>query len=44
MIGVALSYGQTRFRAPAEVSIVLLAAVALDALRRRAWTARASAV
>jgi hypothetical protein len=36
-IGTALSYGFTRFRASAEVAIVLLAAVAIDAvLRRRA--------
>jgi len=31
-IGVALTYGQTRFRAAAEPSIVLLAAIALAAL------------
>ncbi|MDQ1510949.1 MAG: hypothetical protein QOG50_2793 [Actinomycetota bacterium] len=36
-IGTALTYGFTRFRASAEVAIVLLAAVAVDAvLRRRA--------
>jgi 4-amino-4-deoxy-L-arabinose transferase-like glycosyltransferase len=36
-IGTALTYGFTRFRASAEVAIVLLAAVAIDAvLRRRA--------
>jgi 4-amino-4-deoxy-L-arabinose transferase-like glycosyltransferase len=36
-IGTALTYGFTRFRAAAEVAIVLLAAVAIDAvLRRRA--------
>ena len=36
-VGAALSYGFTRFRASAEVAIVLLAAVAIDAvLRRRA--------
>ena len=36
-VGVALVYGFTRFRASAEVAIVLLAAVAIDAvLRRRA--------
>ena len=36
-IGAALTYGFTRFRAAAEVAIVLLAAVAVDAvLRRRA--------
>ena len=36
-IGTAVTYGFTRFRAAAEVAIVLLAAVAVDAvLRRRA--------
>ena len=36
-IGVAITYGFTRFRSAAEVSIVLLAAVGVDAvLRRRA--------
>jgi 4-amino-4-deoxy-L-arabinose transferase-like glycosyltransferase len=35
VISVALTFGQTRYRAPAEVSIVLLAAVAADALWRR---------
>jgi 4-amino-4-deoxy-L-arabinose transferase-like glycosyltransferase len=34
-VGVALTYGFTRFRAAAEVAIVLLAAVALDAVFRR---------
>jgi hypothetical protein len=32
---VVLTYGQTRFRAPAEPAFVLLSAVALDALLRR---------
>jgi 4-amino-4-deoxy-L-arabinose transferase-like glycosyltransferase len=37
VIAVAFTYGQTRFRAPAEISMALLAAVAIDAvLRRRA--------
>jgi hypothetical protein len=37
VIAVAFTYGQTRFRAPAEISLALLAAVALDAaVRRRA--------
>jgi hypothetical protein len=35
VVGVALVYGFTRFRASAEVAIVLLAAVAIDALLRR---------
>jgi hypothetical protein len=34
-IGAAITYGSTRFRASAEVAIVLLAAVGLDALLRR---------
>jgi 4-amino-4-deoxy-L-arabinose transferase-like glycosyltransferase len=37
VIAVAFTYGQTRFRAPAEISMALLAAVTIDAvLRRRA--------
>jgi hypothetical protein len=37
VIAVALTFGQTRYRAPAEPVVVLLAAVAADAwLRRRA--------
>jgi len=32
VIAVAITWGYTRFRAPAEVSLVLLAAVALDAI------------
>jgi 4-amino-4-deoxy-L-arabinose transferase-like glycosyltransferase len=39
-IGVALTYGQTRFRAAAEPSIVLLAAVALVAVATRARRTR----
>jgi hypothetical protein len=35
LVTVVLFYGSTRFRAPAEPSIVLLAAVAVDALVRR---------
>jgi hypothetical protein len=34
-LGTLASYGQTRFRAPAEPCIVVLAAVALAAVRRR---------
>jgi 4-amino-4-deoxy-L-arabinose transferase-like glycosyltransferase len=34
-VSVVLTYGQTRFRAPAEPAFVLLSAVALDALLRR---------
>jgi hypothetical protein len=42
--GAAASYGFTRFRASAEVAIVLLAAVAIDAvLRRRARSRHAVA-
>ena len=42
-IGAAVTYGFTRFRAAAEVAIVLLAAVAIDAvLRRRARRRRAT--
>jgi hypothetical protein len=36
-IGTALTYGFTRFRASAEVSIVLLAAVAIDVWVRRVF-------
>jgi len=44
-IGTALTYGFTRFRASAEVAIVLLAAVAIDAvIRRRARRRQATAV
>jgi 4-amino-4-deoxy-L-arabinose transferase-like glycosyltransferase len=32
LVAVALTYGQTRFRVPAEVSLALFAAVALDAV------------
>ena len=43
-IGVAVTYGFTRFRASAEVAIVLLAAVGVDAvLRRRARNRQAIA-
>jgi 4-amino-4-deoxy-L-arabinose transferase-like glycosyltransferase len=34
-IATALTYGQTRFRAPAEIALVVLAAVALDRLLSR---------
>lgn len=36
-VGALLSYGQTRFRVPAEPSLVVLAAVALTALSTRWW-------
>lgn len=35
LIAVALTYGQTRFRVPADVSLALFAAVALDAVMDR---------
>jgi hypothetical protein len=35
VITVAITYGSTRFRAVAEPSLVVLAAVAIDALVRR---------
>jgi 4-amino-4-deoxy-L-arabinose transferase-like glycosyltransferase len=39
-IASALTYGQTRFRVPAEPSIVVLAAIAIAALMAREWPAR----
>jgi 4-amino-4-deoxy-L-arabinose transferase-like glycosyltransferase len=36
-VGTVLSYGQTRFRVPAEPSLVVLAAVTLAALSVRLW-------
>ena len=36
-LGSVLAYGQTRFRVPAEPTIVVLAAVALTALSHRWW-------
>ena len=39
-IAVALTYGETRYRASAEVSIVLLAAIGVDALLRAARKAK----
>ncbi len=36
-LGTVLAYGQTRFRVPAEPSLVVLAAVALAALSTRWW-------
>ena len=39
-IGTVLSYGQTRFRVPAEPSLVVLAAVAIAALVARWWPQR----
>jgi 4-amino-4-deoxy-L-arabinose transferase-like glycosyltransferase len=39
-LGTLVSYGQTRFRVPAEPSIVVLAAVALGALAARRWPER----
>jgi 4-amino-4-deoxy-L-arabinose transferase-like glycosyltransferase len=40
-VSAASSYGFTRFRAAGEVAIVLLAAVAIDAVIRRRFSARA---
>ena len=34
-VAVAITYGETRYRATAEVSIVLLAGIGFDALLRR---------
>jgi hypothetical protein len=39
-IASAATYGQTRFRVPAEPSIVVLAAIAIAALVARDWPAR----
>ena len=39
-IASALTYGQTRFRVPAEPSLVVLAAVAIAAVVARDWPAR----
>ncbi|MDQ1511259.1 MAG: hypothetical protein QOG50_3103, partial [Actinomycetota bacterium] len=39
-IGAVVTYGQTRFRAPAEPSLALLAAVGIVALVERVWSAR----
>ena len=39
VVTAAFAFGDTRYRAPAEVAIVLLAAVAVDALWRR-WRQR----
>jgi hypothetical protein len=36
-VGTILAYGQTRFRVPAEPSLVVLAAVAIAALAARWW-------
>lgn len=36
-VGTVLAYGQTRFRVPAEPSLVVLAAVAIAALATRWW-------
>jgi len=38
-IASAVTYGQTRFRVPAEPSIVVLAAIAVAALVSRDWPA-----
>jgi len=38
--GTLLAYGQTRFRVPAEPTIVVLAAVSLAALTNRWWPER----
>jgi hypothetical protein len=40
VVPTAITAGQTRLRAPADVAIVLLAAVAVDALLRRSAAAR----
>jgi 4-amino-4-deoxy-L-arabinose transferase-like glycosyltransferase len=40
LITVALFYGLVRFRIPAEITIVVLAAVALDAIVSRTWPPR----
>jgi hypothetical protein len=42
-LGTVLAYGQTRFRVPAEPSLVVLAAVGIAALVGRWWPERASA-
>jgi O-antigen ligase len=42
LISAALTFGQTRYRAPAEPVVVLLAAVAADAWLRRRAARRAS--
>jgi 4-amino-4-deoxy-L-arabinose transferase-like glycosyltransferase len=39
IVTVAVTYGSNRFRAPAETSLVVLAAIAIDALWQR-WSAR----
>jgi hypothetical protein len=39
-IASAATYGQTRFRVPAEPTIVVLAAVAIAAVVARDWPAR----
>ena len=43
LVNAALFYGLVRFRAPAEVSLVVLAAVGIEALVRREGVARAMA-
>ena len=43
LITVAITYANTRFRAPAEVMLVVLAAVAIDAIVSR-WRSRATTV
>jgi hypothetical protein len=43
-IASAATYGQTRFRVPAEPSIVVLAAVTIAALLARDWPARRAQV
>jgi hypothetical protein len=40
VVPTAITAGQTRLRAPADVAIVLLAAVGVDALLRRSAAAR----
>jgi len=40
LVTVALFYGLVRFRVPAEITIVVLAAVAIDAIVSRTWPPR----
>jgi hypothetical protein len=44
VLSVALTFAQTRYRAPAEIALVLLDAVAIDAAWRawRRWRTRPS--
>jgi flagellar biosynthesis protein FlhB len=42
VVAAAVTIGQTRYRAPADVTIVLLAAVAVDAFWQRVTTKRSA--